>query len=221
MVARAVSIAGVLGGQVMEYFRRRVVIFALVLAIFGLGIVAGGIAVGVVQDDSRIELSRFVDGYLAHVSSAPLGQSDGEARSFMIQEVLRGAMLPWLLGLSVIGAPVILALIFLRGFALGFTLMFLFEELSYRGLLLAFAGILPQALIGVPGVLLAGGACIAFSLGAAKVLTGRRDEASVYSQAATATILTLAAATLILCSTWIQGNVSPVLVETVSGYVRP
>lgn len=180
----------------------------------------GGIAVSLVDSESRSELVSFVDLYLARVGTGPMGLEEGNLQGFVLQEVLKGAALPWLLGLSLVGAPAVLALLFLRGFALGFTVVFLFEQLSYRGLLLAFVGILPQTMLGVPGLLLAAGAAITFAVGASKVLSGRRVDGSVYSQLATATLLTLCASVLIALSCWIQGNVSPILVETLVGYIR-
>lgn len=212
------SAVGLVGSGLVEYFRRRAVIYALVLALFGLGSVVGGIAVGVVHDESRADLSAFLQGYLGHVG----GGTDEVApvASSAVPETLRGAALPWLLGLTILGAPVVLALVFLRGFALGFTLVFLFDELSLRGVLLAFVGVLPQSLFAVPAVLLASGAAVTFSLGALKLLTGRRSESGVFSQFATATLLSAIAAVMIACSVWVQGNVSPVLIETFSGYIR-
>ncbi len=214
------SAVGIVGTQFLEYFRSRIVIYALVVALFGLGCVAGGIAVGVIHDESRAELSAFLDGYLVYVGGASDEAAPQSTAGAVLPQALRGALLPWLLGLTILGAPVILALVFLRGFALGFTLVFLFDQLSFRGLLLAFVGILPQSLFAIPAVFLASGAAVTFSLGAVKLLAGRRHEGGIFSQLATATLLTLIAAGMIACSVWVQGNVSPVLIETFSGYIR-
>ena len=46
--------------------------------------------------------------------------------------------LMWILGLSIIGIPLILILIFLKGLVIGFTVGFLVSQLSWRGLWFAF-----------------------------------------------------------------------------------
>jgi len=216
-VVLTLGLAEALGMLISEYFRRRAILFALILALFGLGGVAGGVAAGALDEDVRGELARFLGAYLVHLG-APAAQEGGAVPS-VAGEVLRGAGLPWLLGLSVIGAPIVLGLVFLRGVALGFTLLFLYRELSWRGLLLGLSGIVPHALFAVPGALLAAGASCAFSLGAIRLLLGRRPEANVYAQLATATILSLAAAALIAVGAWIQGNISPVLIRIVAPYL--
>ena len=46
-------------------------------------------------------------------------------------------------GLTVIGAPVVLGIVFLRGFVLGFTIGFIIDELYVRGLILSLSSVLP------------------------------------------------------------------------------
>lgn len=210
----------ILADQLGGYFRRRIVVYAVVVALFGLGLVSGGIAVSVVQDESRHELSGFVEGYLAHTATASETQWSSSLTRNVMQEMLQGAGLPWILGLTVLGAPLILALVFLKGFALGFTIVFLFDELSYRGILLMFAGIVPHSLLKIPALLLASGAALTFALATAKILVGRQSEKGVWTQLAATTTLAVAAALFIATGTWIQEVISPILIETIAGYIR-
>ncbi|RYD02531.1 hypothetical protein N752_24695 [Desulforamulus aquiferis] len=69
----------------------------------------------------------------------------------------------YLLGLTVIGAPVILALLFIRGFSLGFTVGFLANERAGDGVIIAIASVLPQNLLFLPAIYLAGVASLSFS----------------------------------------------------------
>lgn len=214
------TLIGFLAGQLGLYFRRRIVVYAVVIAIFGLGIVSGGIAVNVVENESRQELSGFVDGYLAHVATTDETHSGSSVRPMMMREVFQAAGLPWILGLTILGAPLLLALVFLKGFSLGFTLIFIFDELSYRGLLLTFAGILPHSLFKIPALLLASGASITFALAAGKTLTGRQNEKGVGAQLITTTLLTAGAAFMVMIGTWIQEGVSPILIGMLADYIR-
>jgi len=202
---------------IIDYLRKRVVIYAIVVSILALGMAAGGIAVGVMDAGSRSELAEFLGGYVDQLASG--AGALGLTSTPISLEALRGAGIPWLLGLTVIGGPVVLALAFLRGFALGFTLVFLFERLSYKSILLAFVGILPHAMFTIPGAILACGSAIAFSLAAAKILAGRRDEGPVLGHFIVSSVLSGAAAILIVIGAWVQANLSPILVQTIARYV--
>lgn len=201
----------------VEYHRRRLVIYAVAAAVFSFGLVAGGAAVGYLDPGDASELSAHLRGYVAQAAAAPLaGSADPGAA---VEAVGRGALLPFVLGLSVIGSPFVLALLFLRGFALGFTASFLVREYSYAGLLLAAASILPQTLLAVPAALVAAGSSLAFALAAAKIMLGRREEGSALFHGLLSFAGTAAAAALLAASTWVQGSVAPVLVELVARYL--
>lgn len=68
------------------------------------------------------------------------------------------------LGLTVIGMPLILAIIFTRGFVLGFTVVFLFQEKAWQGGLIAMLAVLPPNLLSLPAYILAAVIAINFSL---------------------------------------------------------
>lgn len=206
-----------MGETIVDYVRKRIVIYAIVVSILALGMAAGGIAVGVMDAASRDELAAFLGGYVGELADGA-GALASEPTAITL-EVLRGVGIPWLLGLTIIGGPLVLALIFLRGFALGFTLVFLFERLAYKGILLAVAGILPHAIFTIPALVMAGGAAITFSLVAAKVLAGRRSEGQILGHFVVASLLCACAAILIAAGAWVQSNLSPILVQTVARYV--
>ena len=56
----------------------------------------------------------------------------------------------WILGISIIGLPVILILLFLKGLVVGFTVGFLVNQMGWSGFLLSFVAILPQNIFIVP-----------------------------------------------------------------------
>lgn len=169
-------------------------------------------AVSTVAEEEKAELSSFLGAYVSE-ASARLGPADGGSLEPVAPQAMRGALLPFVLGLSVIAAPAVLALVFLRGFAFGFTLAFLFEELSYKGILFALASVAPHALFSLPASWLAAGAALTFALGAFKVLTRRRAEETVYAHFLSAAVLTGVAGLLFVVAAWVQSRIAPVLVE--------
>jgi stage II sporulation protein M len=73
-----------------------------------------------------------------------------------------------LLGLTVIGLPLIMVVIFLRAFSLGFTLGFLIQQKAGTGVLVSLVSVLPQNLFYILGLLIAGVVAMNFSLNIVK-----------------------------------------------------
>lgn len=206
--------------HVSDYFRQRAVIYALVVSLLAIGVGVGAVAVDSLSEGDHVELSTFLTHYVRQATTpSERGLPGGEDGGILVG-IARGALVPWLLGLTIIGAPLALALVFLRGFAVGFTLKFLFDELSYKGALLGVVSVVPHTLLTLFGICLASGAALTFSIGAAKVLAGRRDGEAVLGQFLTSTLLTLFAAFCVAAGTWIQANVTPVLVDLTTRWIQ-
>ncbi len=98
----------------------------------------------------------------AQNDSAVIGRSEILYQS-ILDNVLKTAALLFVLGLTVIGAPLVLGIVFLRGFVLGFTVGFLIQETSLNGLILAAAAVLPpHNVVAVPAIMIAAGGCTSF-----------------------------------------------------------
>ena len=70
----------------------------------------------------------------------------------------------WILGISIIGLPLIFILLFAKGVVVGFTVGFLVSQHGWNGLLLAFVSVLPQNLIIIPVFLVMTTIAASFSL---------------------------------------------------------
>ena len=70
----------------------------------------------------------------------------------------------WLLGPIVIGLPLVLVVIFTKGFSVGFTVGFLVNELGIKGILFSIATVLPPALFIIPALVVMAAASISFSM---------------------------------------------------------
>ncbi len=58
--------------------------------------------------------------------------------------------LMWVLGISIIGLPLILVLLFIKGIVVGFSVGFLVNQMGWGGFLLSFVTVLPQNLFIIP-----------------------------------------------------------------------
>jgi stage II sporulation protein M len=123
----------------------------------------------------------------------------------------------------VIGIPLLLILIFLKGLVIGFTVGFLVNQLSWKGLWFAFMAVVPQNLLVIPAMLIVTVAGIRFSVQLVKNrLISHRG--SIYPQFVAYSILVTIMAVMMFLSSTIEAYVSPTLmkkavptVEAVSG----
>lgn len=136
--------------------------YFFILGIFGLGLAAGTLAVQTIGAGQYQELTAFLDGFLQQAGVIEVDSAQ-VLRSTLYNDILL-VLAVYLLGLTVIGIPVVLGIVFVRGFILGFTVKFLTGAKSIQGLALACAAILPKNIILLPALLLAGVASLSFSL---------------------------------------------------------
>lgn len=117
----------------------------------------------------------------------------------------------FLLGLTIIGLPLVLVIVFTRGFVLGFTIEFFCQAKAWPGSILAILAILPPNLLAIPAYILAAVAAIKFSL---YLLRGRQLRDNSISEAILKYFFSmLAFSLLMLGSALIEGYFSPVIIK--------
>lgn len=212
-------VAGGLSELIAEYFRRRLPLLLGVVSLFLVGIVFGALAVQTLSGPQREDLSTYLQNFYTTLpQELAVVNRQQIARQGMADNILKTTGLMWLLGLTVIGAPFILGVIFLRGFVIGFTVGFIVEELIYRGVALAIASIFPHHILSVPAIILAGVATISFSTAAGKTLLGVSED-SIYNHFLTCSLLTLISAGLLGLAAFVEAYITPVFIRLTQGLV--
>lgn len=137
-------------------------VYLAVFLIFGLGVTAGAVAARNLGSEQANELNHYLDRFLQQVDGLEVDQpaavKDAVANNILIVLAI------YLLGLTVIGIPVMLALVFTRGFALGFASGFLTQDRALMGVVLVLAAIFPQNLFFVPALIIGGVSSLSFAL---------------------------------------------------------
>jgi stage II sporulation protein M len=193
----------------------RLYIFTIVLLF--MGILFGAIVVNALAVDQKIELYHQLQGFISAVNDNQLANSavvtwDSVARN------LKTVGLIWILGLSIIGLPLIVVLVFFKGFMIGFTVGFLVEQFAGKGLLFAILAVFPPNLIAVPALLVASVAGIAFSLMLVRSRFSQRN-LPVYHSFLSYSALILGVALVLTVSSFVEGYVSPVLMKWVTPFL--
>lgn len=145
--------------KLAEHIRQYWVIYLTLTSVYLTGIIFGAIGVGALDHSEITQLSSFLDNLLA-------SQPKALDSNFLLQLAREQFIIMagiWLLGLTVIGTPLIYLIVFTRGFILGFTMSFIIGVKGFWGFGLVLISILIPALAGIPLLLLASGLATIFS----------------------------------------------------------
>ncbi|HHZ17306.1 MAG TPA: stage II sporulation protein M [Peptococcaceae bacterium] len=117
----------------------------------------------------------------------------------------------FVLGLTIIGFPLVLVIIFTRGFVFGFTLEFFCQGKAWPGSILALLALLPPNFLSVPAYILSAVAAIRFSL---YLISGRQQrEISISEAFLKYFFVMLGYSLLLLGSALIEGYFSPSVIK--------
>ncbi|HPT83583.1 MAG TPA: stage II sporulation protein M [Limnochordia bacterium] len=212
-------LAGALWELAFRYLLRHLPLYVALILLFTTGLGFGALATQKLSPPQKEDLA----GYIAAVYSS-LAESGSQHQNRtdlfyqrLVDNVLKTAGLLFLLGLTVIGAPLVLAVVFVRGFALGFTIGFLVQDTAVKGLVLSAACILPHNALVVPALLLGAGGALSFAGSALRTLAGLSKE-GVHGQLATTTFLAICSGLLFLAAALVETYVTPILVQLSQGF---
>ncbi|TEB17493.1 Stage II sporulation protein M [Pelotomaculum sp. FP] len=136
--------------------------YLIVVGVFACGIITGAMGVKGIPFEQAQELKTYLDQFLQQAGMMEVDNT-GVLRDVMYNDLVL-ILEVYLLGLTVIGIPVMLGIIFTRGFVLGYCVAFLTNSKSLQGMALTCAAILPQNIILVPALLMGGVASLCFAL---------------------------------------------------------
>jgi stage II sporulation protein M len=119
-----------------------------------VGAVFGALLVNALTFEQQQDLADELGAYVGKLGSPAAGDAGAAFReSFFFYA--RWIGLIWLLGVSVIGLPIVLVLDFLKGVLIGFAVGLIVRQMAWKGLLFAAAAVAPQNALIVPALLVA------------------------------------------------------------------
>jgi len=156
------NVAGTIKFLVKKSLQENPIIYLIIPVIFIFGLVFGKMGVNKLDAHQVADLVNFVDGFINNLPTATV-DAPLETRHALISN-LKTLFYIWFLGLTVIGIPLTMFIIFSRGFILGFTTGFLVQQKSFQGIMVVLMTVVPQNLLFIPVVLIAAVFSISFSL---------------------------------------------------------
>jgi len=202
---------GIVPFSLKTCLKERVVLCAVLAGIMGMGFVAGMAGGGALPEQTRRELMVYINDLFSSLAGAGMLPAKNIGH-ILGENVLKTGGLLWLLGLSVIGAPLIAAILFLRGFSLGFTAGVLMSQLAWKGTVLAMLALLPHNLLHLPGLMLTAAGAVAFSFRALQSMLGRPSPGGIRHHFLTEGSLAVVGSILLAAGSLIEAYITPVLV---------
>lgn len=173
------------------------------------GAVCGSLFLQMLSVEQQASISNEISLYLNWIQQSG-NLNDGQIFWTVFFKYVVWAGLLFVLGISVIGVPIIIMLNFLKGFLIGAAFHTIILTLGSKGIVVSLVSILPQNMIVVPAILLLSSAGIGFSVFIVKNRLIRhqgylKEQLMSYSTVAMSMLLLLAVAS------WIEVYVSPKL----------
>lgn len=145
-----------------NHFREHSSIYLFIAVLFLMGVIFGAIVVNSLTLSQKEDLFYYLSQFFSQISNGKVADSkDLFIQSFSHNSKFIGLM--WLLGISIIGLPVILILLFIKGMVVGFTVGFLVNQMGWNGFLLSFVSVLPQNIIIIPIFIISATLSVSFS----------------------------------------------------------
>ncbi|CEG27727.1 stage II sporulation protein M [Bacillus sp. B-jedd] len=145
------------------YFGEHSSIFLFVSILFMMGVIFGAVIVNSMSFTQREDLFYYLSQFFGQIAN---GKTEA-SRDIFFQSLLHNSkfiILMWVLGISIIGLPVILVLLFIKGMVVGFTVGFLVSQMGWNGFIFAFVSIFPQNVFIIPVFIMMSAVSVVFSL---------------------------------------------------------
>ena len=126
-------------------YNKKIIIFLIVLGILALS--AGSIFTVMLNADDKKLTVDYINNFVNNISNSNLDYISALQNGFSVS--FSFSIIVWLLGISVIGMPIILFMYFSKIFVLGFSISAIIANYGLKGCLISFAYIFPHQIINV------------------------------------------------------------------------
>lgn len=197
------------------YMKEHLPLYLFVSVLFIMGIIFGALMVNALSLEQRQDLTQYLGSFFHMIDQGTEMQGKSSfQQSFGMH--LKWILLIWVLGLSVIGLPLILILDFLKGVLIGFTVGYLVGQLSWEGMLFVLVSVAPQNLIIIPVIIICSVSGISFSLYLVKNRILQRSGIPLSEPLIRYSLVTLSLIFLLFGVSLFEAFITPILMEWVT-----
>ncbi|WP_141433405.1 stage II sporulation protein M [Bacillus sp. 03113] len=194
-------------------------IYMFVVVLFLMGVIFGAVVVNSLNFTQKEDLYYYLSQFFGQISKGKIAASkDLFMQSFFHNSKFIGLM--WILGISIIGLPVILILLFIKGMVVGFTVGFLVNQMGWNGFLLSFVSVLPQNLIIIPIFVMSAALSVTFSLKMIKKQFMKKMGEPMLPLFGRYTLFLVTAVLFLIAAAGIEAYLSPILIQWVTATAK-
>ena len=124
---------------------KRIILFLSGLSLIGL--IAGSLFITVISKTDQTLVQTYIENFLASVQTSKLNYIDAIKNTIIANFSFTSII--WLLGISIIGIPIIVFMYFTKSFMIGFSVASFILKYKLKGLLYAIVYIFPHHLINL------------------------------------------------------------------------
>lgn len=195
-----------------EHFREHSSIYLFITVLFLMGVIFGAIIVNSLNFSQKQDLFYYLSRFFGEVSGGTQADSSEMFKQSYLHN-LKYVGIIWLLGISIIGLPIILILLFLKGVVVGFTVGFLVNQMNWSGFLLSFVSVLPQNILIIPTFIIVGTIALSFSLKLIRQLFLKKMTESIPQLLTKYSLLMVIVSIVLLASSAFEAFASPALMK--------
>jgi len=189
-----------------KHFKENIWLYMISILCLCTGIVIG---IYVVKDMGTVDKGLLGDYLNSLIKISKDGKlSEKEVFLQAIKSSMPFLIVIWFLGLTLVGIPFILVMDLLKGFTFGFSIGFILNDMSFKGISFILLEILPQNIFYIPGIIIASVVAMNFSLRILKELN-RGNLPRLWSKISNYTIMFVGIGVLIFIGSLIQGYIDP------------
>ncbi|MFD2630752.1 stage II sporulation protein M [Oceanobacillus kapialis] len=149
--------------NITEHIKNHATIYLFMIILFMTGIVFGAILVNSMNIVQKQDLIFYLERFFGQLNDQQVTENSTILKNSFFYHV-KYLLLLFILGLSVIGLPIVWVLLFIKGLVVGFSVGFMVNQLGMDGFLLATFSIAPQNILIIPIYIVAGSLAMIFSL---------------------------------------------------------
>lgn len=200
--------------RIIEHIRNNSSIYLFVIILLLMGVIFGATIVNSLHSELKQDLLFYLKQFFSQADKDNIGEPSVVWKESYISQLMYISII-WVLGISIIGLPIILFLLFLKGIVVGFTVGFLVDQMGIEGFLLAMVSVLPQNLIVIPIYIFISTISIGFSIQLIKQLFIKKQTNSILPELVGYSFLFLIVGIILLVSSCFEGYISPKLMKFV------
>lgn len=188
---------------------RSTFIFTSVLLM--MGVIFGAIIVNSMNFAQKNDLYAYLTLFFSGVEKGEFANArEVFTQSFAYYSKILGFI--WLLGLSVIGLPVVFILLFIKGLMVGFTVGFLVDQMGFDGFIFAFSSVFPQNIFLIPIYILVASTATSFSIKIWRQIINRGHQPIIHQFVSYTFFILLIGGALVVVSAF-EAIVTPVIMQ--------